>query len=167
MLINILLLLYGAVVLVAIFIFLFSQSIILVQLKTLFKFHSLFLLPTLFIYLIQYPQVSPLYILGLVLLIGLCFIFKNAWIFVHYQKDKTTEVIEGSLKMILFPFQKTDVGYRLSHSNGEANILIKPLFASVAFMTFENKFAIKKVDVLKALLVKKFSKIFPRFTIHI
>jgi len=167
MLITILSLVYVAIVLMAIFIFLFTKNTILVRVRTLFKFHSIFLLFSLIVFIIQYPQVPIVYGVSLILLTGFFFIFQNVWVLLHYKKDKTAEVIENSLNMILFPFQKSEGSYRLSHSGGESNILIKPLFAGLASVAFENKFTIKKVDILKALLVKKFGKIFPRFTIHI
>jgi hypothetical protein len=90
---------------------------------------------------------------------GKWFLFANA--------PKIPERVESALAMLLIPFEKTGDGYALKLSNGRAFVAIFPYSRWGAILAFRGNRRHKKMQLLRALLAKKFRPVFPRITIDL
>jgi hypothetical protein len=103
--------------------------------------------------------------LATILALGLA--IKDKWFLLRHSPEKTFEVVEACLAMVLMPFTKTPTGYDLELADGKARISFHGLFPGIAIMDFYGKWQQKKVEVLRALLKKRFGSIFPKITIRL
>ena len=106
--------------------------------------------------------------ISLAIVVVVSFLFRNKWLLFKYSPLKTSAVIEDSLSRVLIPFQKTENGYILKLIPEVSTYLrLASLWQNCAIIIFGGDWHSKKVEVLKNLLKKNFSGVFPRLVIKL
>jgi hypothetical protein len=91
----------------------------------------------------------------------------KSWILLRYDPATTAAVLEGSMTMLLIPFERAGPRYALRVGDGSALMTVRQLFAPVAILTVPPVGGRKKLALLRALLAKRFRPVFPRPTIDL
>lgn len=128
------------------------------------KFNLIFLIIAIVIFFFRKMLPEDLTIVGLIAFVAIAsFLTRNKWLLFKYSPVKTSAVIEDSLSRVLMPFQKTEYSYILKPIiDGNTYLRLASFWPSCAIIVFGGDWHIKKVEVLKNLLKKNFSGVFPR-----
>ncbi len=132
------------------------------------KFNLFFLIISAVIFFVRKTSPEDLTMIVFAFVVTMSFLFRNKWLLFKYSPLKTPAMIEDSLSRVLIPFQKTEKGYILNPVV-DANIRLQlaSFWPNCAIIIFRGDWHVKKVEVLKNLLKKIFSGVFPRIVIKL
>jgi hypothetical protein len=94
-------------------------------------------------------------------------LIRGRWILVHHHPRTTAELLEGALTMLLISSERTGSGYTLKLGDRPAIVTVRGMVPGIALLTFAVPGGHKKVQLLRALLAKRFRPVFPRPTIDL
>lgn len=144
-----------------------SDAPVLLKGNTLLRFHISFIFLTLLSYFL-FNGGTQVYFFGfLIVLIIVSLMVRTKWFLLRCNFGVVVEILEKSFNMIIFSFRRIEEGYILENNGKSIQIRLQQILLGVIILSFEGKSKIKKVEVLQALLIKKFNKLLPRITIHI
>ena len=127
------------------------------------KFNLLFLGISVVTFFIKNTSPENFVMIGFACIVTISFLFRKNWLLFKYSPLKTSAIVEDSLSRILIPFQKTEEGYTLQLTvGGNTCLRLANFWPNCAIIVFVGDWRTKKVEVLKNLLKKSFSGIFPR-----
>lgn len=92
---------------------------------------------------------------------------RERWILVHYDPRATAELLEAALTMLLIPSERTGPRYTLKLGDRPAIVTVRRIVPGIALLTFVAQGGHKKMQLLRALLAKRFQPVFPRPTIDL
>lgn len=104
--------------------------------------------------------------LGVFLLISI--VLRSKWMLFRYDANGVSTILEESMSRILMPFEKSEQSYTLGKDPANQALLrIFVIIPKFAIMSFETRGRVRKVEVLRDLLNKRFNGIFPRPVIRL
>ncbi|MBZ5619985.1 MAG: hypothetical protein LAQ69_14870 [Acidobacteriia bacterium] len=89
------------------------------------------------------------------------------WFFLWHDPEVFANVVEGSLRMLLISFIKTEAGYDLKLRDGNVYLELRAGPCRTAVLRFRQSQENRKGDLMRSLLRKRFDPLFPRLKIHI
>ncbi len=132
------------------------------------RFNLFFLIISVVIVFVRKTSLEDLIMIGLAFVVIISFLFRNKWLLFKYSSLKTSAVVEDSLSRVLIPFQKTESGYILKPTpEGSTYLRLANFWPNCAIIIFGGDWHLKKVEVLKNLLKKNFSGVFPKLVIKL
>ena len=132
------------------------------------KFNLIFWVISILLFFVRKTSLEYLTTISLAIVVVISFLFRNKWLLFKYSPLKTWVVVEDSLSRVLIPFQKAEGNYILKQVV-DVNTYLKfiSFWPNCAIIIFGGGWHLKKVEVLKNLLKKSFSGVFPRLVIKI
>lgn len=160
---------YSVLILGGLFFIAFRNETSLLQGNLFFKFNFVFLFISVFILLLgKAPTEDKLVSVVIVCITAISFLMRNNWFLFIYSPTKASTIVEDSFSRVLLPFQKIESGYILKSGVDEKTQLkLASFWPKCAIIIFRGDWNIRKVAVLKNLLKKKFSGVFPKIVIKL
>jgi hypothetical protein len=93
--------------------------------------------------------------------------FGRRWILVHHDPRNTADVLEAAMRMLRIPFEPAGPGYALKIDKGPAVLSVRQVLPRIALLSWTALGDPAKIELLLALLAKRFRPVFPRPTIDL
>ncbi len=160
---------YSTVVLLGLVAIFFRKEVLLLKGRSFLVFNLLFTAVSILVAAITGKLAENLIVVGFLggfLLISM--LLRKKWMLFRYDPSIVSGIIEESSSRILMPFEKSKQGYILGKdASNQALLRLVVILPKFAIISFETRGRIKKVEVLRDLLNKRFNGIFPRPVIRL
>jgi hypothetical protein len=158
---------YLAIVLAGVVLLLCGRETMLVRGERVFRFTAVFVLVALGSLALRWVRPTPGVVAFWAVSLTCSLLIRERWILVHYHPGATAEVLEAALTMLLIPSERTGPRYSLKLGDRPAIVTVRGIIWGIALLTFAAPDGYKKMQLLRALLAKRFRPVFPRPTIDL
>lgn len=144
------------------------KSMTLISIFSLFKFTGIIFILQL-VYVFLWSSLIAWYILGLFISLAVIFyLMKDQMFICKYSDIEASNIIEEAFGQTLMKFKRVSTGYILQISDGrEFPLLIQAISSKYVIIQISRVKEVKKLEVLRNLLLKKFARVFPRIVIKL
>lgn len=134
--------------------------------KSLLIFNSGFVALWIAVSLLWQQPASPLpTVFYAVVLVG-SWIMRDMWLLLHADERRAGDVLEGCLKIVRAPFEKTHAGYVVRLGTESLHIKLRRSFGPFVLIAFAERVRHKKAELIKALFAKQFQPVLPRLRVR-